>query len=1692
MDIRKFNIFYRSSFVMSLYKKAQTMNDVLFSRKNKFCFVIISVLLSANIAAATKTWTGATSNMWNTSSNWNPSGVPGAGDDVVINSSVNINVNASPTINSLVVNGNASVVLSASGNNNRTITIDNTGSSIGLGSTLTLQGQSTTTRYLEVVFTGTNRTMLIEGVLKLNAVGGGGRYNATNTLTTVSGTIENDGSGGGTAGTITSTTSNLFFMSGGKYLHNLDGGTIPTATWNSNSNCNITGVTSNAPGNVNQTFGNFTWDSPQTNYVSISPTSMVIQGNLEIKRTGTATTYDFAIEQNITIGRDLIVSGGIYRIAYGSNRTHTVNGNLLINGGTLTLNTNSGTSYTSNIYLYGNMTMSSGSLTESGAGNGNIIFAGTSVQTYTKTAGTISNTINFNVNSGATLDMGTSVINGSSGTFNLNSGASIITAHAQGLSTTAATGSVQVTGVKTYSAGANYTYNGTVGQVTGNGLPTALTGNLTINNSNSAGVTLSQATGVSGILFLTNGRLTTTTANLLTITNQNTVAINGGSVSSFVNGPLERVLPGVLTGKSFEYPIGKGTSYLPFTLNNPVNTNTYNTINIRAEAFTTSSGGSVGTNMSEISSAEYWQMQVTANAWNYSSGSFSLGKGTGVFPYDAIAYSATQSGSYASINGTLDMYKISDSDVRSNQTIYLLLGSKSASVPQITASTTALNGFTYVYSDGGPSVEQTFSINGIKLTDNITVTAGTNYEISEVSGAGFVPSIVINKSGASVANTTLYVRLKAGLTVGNYNNQMITISSSGATSKIVYCNGFVTNIPPTITASGGYDCATGNILLNSTPSSNITKLYWSGPNSYYSTSEDPTISSPTTVNSGTYTVYGSMLSGVNLIANGDFQAGNTGFTSSYAYQTPNGGYTLWSESTYTIAANPNAVHSNFSACPDHTVGGSTPSGLQMIINGATTANVPIWSQTVAVQANTDYQFTYWLQSVRPEEPSRLQLYANGVAVGPIYVASASTCSFSQYMYNFNTASATSVVLELRNMNTASGGNDFAIDDIVFQAAYQVTASVDVVVGGATPSVSITSTATTVITGTEVTYTATPANAGTNPTYQWQVNGENIIGATGQTYTYEPKHGDVVTCIITSNSTCSNGVQATSNSITMTVLINYWVGGISTDWGTASNWTVGVPQTGEDVVFASVNNSYGANAQRNLILDTNRTIGKLINKATNGTKLIIPTEKVLVVSDTIISQNDNPSLIYIQSSPTAANGSLIFNTTNPVYGSVEMYSKASWNLSAGVNQKYKWQYFGIPVKSVVADPTFYGAYVREMLESGTAINNHWLQLGNSSVVVAFKGYEICQAAPTTYLFSGQLENGDKTLGAPFAITSGALYPGQHLLANPYTAAIDVRKIEFGNDMEKTVYLYNTGTFNDWQTSADVYGDLPGQYIAIPQNVAGTGSIPSQVPSMSSMLVKANSSTANAYVKFDYSEVVVRNTDKQRAPSVNKSALSATNTSATLLLIAVEGKQTSDKMWLIADDACSEKFDNGYDGLKFEASATQSSIYSVTSDGNYQIKSTDNIDNTRIYFRAGTDTEYTLRLRNYNLGEKYSTLYLYDELENKLIDITSDTTNYTFTADNTVTAAQRFRIIAKPETKEGNVMNVAVYNEGNTIHIRNISGLKTKVNVFDVSGRAVLTKEIAADELITTQGVLHTPYIIHTVNNQGSGYNKILLK
>ncbi len=106
----------------------------------------------------------------------------------------------------------------------------------------------------------------------------------------------------------------------------------------------------------------------------------------------------------------------------------------------------------------------------------------------------------------------------------------------------------------------------------------------------------------------------------------------------------------------------------------------------------------------------------------------------------------------------------------------------------------AITDLTYFFGNG-PSTEKEFSVSGINLTADIVINSPQGFEVSLTSETGFGSSISISPSNGTVAATTVYVRLQAGLAVNSYTGD-INLTSTGATSKTVALSGQVLSADP--------------------------------------------------------------------------------------------------------------------------------------------------------------------------------------------------------------------------------------------------------------------------------------------------------------------------------------------------------------------------------------------------------------------------------------------------------------------------------------------------------------------------------------------------------------------------------------------------------------------------------------------------------------------------------------------------------------------------------------------------------------------------------------------------------------------------------------------------------------------------------------------------------------------------------
>lgn len=165
----------------------------------------------------------------------------------------------------------------------------------------------------------------------------------------------------------------------------------------------------------------------------------------------------------------------------------------------------------------------------------------------------------------------------------------------------------------------------------------------------------------------------------------------------------------------------------------------------------------------------------------------------------------------------------------------------------------------------------------------------------------------------------------------------------------------------------------------------------------------------------------------NLVVNGDFESGNSGFTSGYEHDSSGGGLAVGGEGSgggkYAVGTDPKFFHSGFTSFGDHTSG----TGNMMVVNGSFTAGKKVWEQTIAppLVVGSTYEFSAWVANVYPVSPASLEFSVNGTALGTF----SATGSGTWHKFTATFVAAASTTASAVDLNLAFSGNDFALDDI---------------------------------------------------------------------------------------------------------------------------------------------------------------------------------------------------------------------------------------------------------------------------------------------------------------------------------------------------------------------------------------------------------------------------------------------------------------------------------------------------------------------------------------------------------------------------------------------------------------------------------------------------------------------------------------
>jgi hypothetical protein len=571
--------------------------------------------------AATAQWTGrnapagpstyawnATSGSadWTVAASWTPArNTPDPGDVLTFpngGSSTATNV-PTETVARLVMSNNTAIILQAGASGNVLSVDGGTGTDLDIpaGSAMTIGNGANA---LSLNFNNTGNVATLAGTLTVSNANTSNSYDATNSVSTVSGTFNNGGV------VSTASAADLVFNSGSTYnhIHTAIGGTIPTATWNSGSTTAMIGYTSPAssPSGLNQTFHHFLYNcTSQTGVVNLNlsgAVTMDCNGNFTVQSTGSSRLMFNDVNSNyfLTVNGAFNFTGGNLDFAGLGGGSLFLNGTFTQSStGTLELKRSNGGGNVT-IYLVGNFTHSAGTMTKTSTDNPGATWnfsSSAATQVINQSGGTYSGTTPLNVvfgSFGATIirfdsdfnlgsATGSATVSNavtlnfqtnrilSAGSFIAASGSILRTANVDAggaLTVAAASGSVR-TSTRTYQSGVNYYFSGAAAQVAGDALGANTTGNITIDNLSGVSLNASATMGTSSVLALTNGRLNLGAYNL-TLGTSGTITGTLNATNMVVAEGAGELRKSFSAAGSFTFPVGDitGTAeYSPVTLN---------------------------------------------------------------------------------------------------------------------------------------------------------------------------------------------------------------------------------------------------------------------------------------------------------------------------------------------------------------------------------------------------------------------------------------------------------------------------------------------------------------------------------------------------------------------------------------------------------------------------------------------------------------------------------------------------------------------------------------------------------------------------------------------------------------------------------------------------------------------------------------------------------------------------------------------------------------------------------------------------------------------------------------------------------------------------------------------------------------------------------------------------------------------
>ncbi len=327
------------------------------------------------------------------------------------------------------------------------------------------------------------------------------------------------------------------------------------------------------------------------------------------------------------------------------------------------------------------------------------------------------------------------------------------------------------------------------------------------------------------------------------------------------------------------------------------------------------------------------------------------------------------------------------------------------------------------------------------LTITTLPTATISYPTGGTTFCKTATSVAVTQTGTTGGTYSAPAGLSINTSNGNINPSLSTVGTY--TITYTFTNGTCANTTstsvtikalPVITIATNYCITPNRVRLTANAASPGTYTYvWNTGATTQSIDADVAGTFNVAVTeTGGCTGTGTIVVSTELVVNGNFEAGNTGFVTGYTYNAAANG--LYPEGNYAVNNNANFNHNNFWGT-DKTSGGAG-TGKFMIVNGAPSLQT-VWTQTVTgLTIGTTYYLSAWGLNLAAGASPLIQFAVNGTPIGTNVTLTGGATSLPagtlypwQRFYTTFIASSTSVVLSIVDLQTAAGGNDFGLDDI---------------------------------------------------------------------------------------------------------------------------------------------------------------------------------------------------------------------------------------------------------------------------------------------------------------------------------------------------------------------------------------------------------------------------------------------------------------------------------------------------------------------------------------------------------------------------------------------------------------------------------------------------------------------------------------